>query len=163
MCILPNLNLMNFIPPLQRTSRCGSSRTPGRGRALSPRLTSTGRWPLCSALRPTATPTSLSRFESKCSSAGPPTARSARRWTSSTCRQTQVSLTSPKNLHDEDLTSLFRVCLSAADEYRLSEKRKRTGDMFLSLKQGPSLASGTSMTHSGTLQQSRDVLYFVGR
>lgn len=32
------------------------------------------------------------------------------------------------------------------DEYRLSEKRKRTGDMFQSLKLGPMLSSGTLMT-----------------
>lgn len=31
------------------------------------------------------------------------------------------------------------------DEYRLSEKRKRTGDMFQSLKLPPMLSSGTLM------------------
>lgn len=31
------------------------------------------------------------------------------------------------------------------DEYRLSEKRKRTGDMFQSLKLGPMLSSGELM------------------
>ncbi len=84
-----------FPVPLQRTSRCVSSRTPGRERALSPRLTSTGRWPLCSAHRRTATLTSLSPLESRCSSAGPLTARSASQWTSSTCPLTQVRANVP--------------------------------------------------------------------
>lgn len=33
--------------------------------------------------------------------------------------------------------------MTPVDEYRLSDKRKRTGDMFVSLKLGPMLSSGT--------------------
>ena len=35
--------------------------------------------------------------------------------------------------------------MTPADEYRLNEKRKRTGDMLQSLKLGPMLSSGTLM------------------
>lgn len=79
-----------FSVSLQRTLRCVSSKTLGRGRALSPKLMSTGRWPLCFALRPTVTLTSLSQWESRCNSGGPLTEKSVSQWTSSTCRQIQV-------------------------------------------------------------------------
>lgn len=36
----------------------------------------------------------------------------------------------------------FFIISTLADEYRLSEKRKRTGDMFQNLKLGPLLSSG---------------------
>lgn len=81
--------------PLQRTSRCASSRTPGKEKAPSPRPTSTGRWPLCSARHRTATLTSRSQSESRCSFADHPTARSASLWTSSTCPPTQVRRNQP--------------------------------------------------------------------
>lgn len=85
------LNLAGLPVLLQRTSRCGSTRTPGRGRARSLRLTSTGRWPLCSARLPIATLTSASPLRWRCSSDGPLTVKSASRWTSSSYLLTQVT------------------------------------------------------------------------
>lgn len=75
----------------KKTLKCVSSRTPGRGKALSPRLMSTGRWPLCSALHLIVTLTSLSPLESRCNCAGLLTARSVSQWTSSTCPLTQMN------------------------------------------------------------------------
>lgn len=91
--------------PPQRTSRFASSRTPGRGRALSPRPMSTGRWPLCSAHHRTATLTSRSQSESRCSFAGHPTVRSASLWTSSTCLLTQVRRRQPVSYSVRNLWS----------------------------------------------------------
>lgn len=98
-----------FSVPLQRTSRCVSSRTPGRGRELSPRLMSTGRWPLCSARHPTATLTSLNLLESRCSSAGPLTARSASQWTSSTCHLIQVRGNVAMFLYEDINERIFNI------------------------------------------------------
>lgn len=42
--------------------------------------------------------------------------------------------------------------MSSADEYRLSEKRKRTGDMFQSLKLGPMLSSGMFKTFTSIIK-----------
>lgn len=36
--------------------------------------------------------------------------------------------------------------MSTVDEYKLSEKRKRTGDMFQSLKLGSMMSNGTLLT-----------------
>lgn len=78
-------------PPPQRTLKCVSSETRGKVKARSPRPTSTGRSPSCSAHRPTATPTWRSPWGWRCSSAGHQTGRSASPWTSSTSPMTQVT------------------------------------------------------------------------
>lgn len=107
-CVISSLlvgDVKSVFTPLQRTSRCASSRTLGRGRAPSPRPTSIGRWPLCSAHHRTATLTSQSQSESRCSSAGHPTARSASLWTSSTCLLTQVRRNQPVSNSVGDLWS----------------------------------------------------------
>lgn len=91
--LLKSLVFSHVPVSLQRTSRCVSSRTPGRGRAPSPRRTCTGRWRSSSARRPTVTPTLLSQLRWRCSFGGRLTVKWASLWTSSTYQLTQVRCT----------------------------------------------------------------------